>query len=183
MDKDMERLGKERLGRVKRRKRIAVIVSVLAVVVLGFTGYRLIQPASAADQNQAEFTIDNETIVYTNLAKLNVKPKMTVADGSKVEWNGKTFNVSANLDFEITKDEAATAGNNYYFVYSSGNILISDKLCQKWYEHQDERGNHAFDYHFVKNADGTYAVVVKFVEGYIDSDIKAGINFTFVLGI
>ena len=178
MDKDMERLGKERLGRVKRRKRIAVIVSVLAVVVLGFTGYRLIQPASAADQNQAEFTIDNETIVYTNLAKLNVKPKMTVADGSKVEWNGKTFNVSANLDFEITKDEAATAGNNYYFVYSSGNILISDKLCQKWYEHQDERGNHAFDYHFVKNADGTYAVVVKFVEGYIDSDIKAGINFS-----
>ncbi len=178
MDKDMERLGKERLGRVKRRKRIAVIVSMLAVVVLGITAYRLIQPASAADQNQAEFTIDNETAVYTNLAKLNVKPKLTVADGSRVEWNGQTFNVSASLDFEITRDEAATAGNNYYFVYSSGNILIPDKLCQKWYEHQDDRGNHAFDYHFVKNQDGTYAVVIRFVEGYIDADIKAGIKFS-----
>ena len=52
MDKDMERLGKERLKRVKRRRQLATFVISMAVIVLSITVYRLIQPASAEDQNQ-----------------------------------------------------------------------------------------------------------------------------------
>ena len=50
MDKDMERLGKERLKRVRRRRQLATFIISMAVIVLGITAYRLIQPASAADQ-------------------------------------------------------------------------------------------------------------------------------------
>ena len=46
MDKDMERLGKERLKRVKRRRQLATFVVSMAVIVLSITMYRLIQPAS-----------------------------------------------------------------------------------------------------------------------------------------
>ena len=50
MDKDMERLGKERLKRVRRRRQLATFIISMAVIVLGITAYRLIQPASAEDQ-------------------------------------------------------------------------------------------------------------------------------------
>ena len=45
MDKDMERLGKERLKRVRRRRQLATFIISMAVIVLGITAYRLIQPA------------------------------------------------------------------------------------------------------------------------------------------
>lgn len=54
MDKDMERLGKERLKRVRRRRQLATFIISMAVIVLGITAYRLIQPASAEDQNKYE---------------------------------------------------------------------------------------------------------------------------------
>ena len=38
MDKDMERLGTERLKRVKRRKRLAVFIVSMAVLVLSEIG-------------------------------------------------------------------------------------------------------------------------------------------------
>ena len=44
MDKDMERLGKERLKRVRRRRQLATFIISMAVIVLGITAYRLIQP-------------------------------------------------------------------------------------------------------------------------------------------
>lgn len=73
MDKDMERLGKERLKRVRRRRQLATFIISMAVIVLGITAYRLIQPASAADQNQKDFTIDNVTENYVNLQKHAIK--------------------------------------------------------------------------------------------------------------
>ena len=63
MDKDMERLGKERLKRVRRRRQLATFIISMAVIVLGITAYRLIQPASAADQNQKDFTIDTNILI------------------------------------------------------------------------------------------------------------------------
>ena len=57
MDKDMERLGKERLKRVRRRRQLATFIISMAVIVLGITAYRLIQPASAEDQNKYEFEV------------------------------------------------------------------------------------------------------------------------------
>lgn len=42
MDKDMERLGKERLKRVRRRRQLATFIISMAVIVLGITAYRLI---------------------------------------------------------------------------------------------------------------------------------------------
>ena len=41
MDKDMERLGKERLKRVRRRRQLATFIISMAVIVLGITAYRL----------------------------------------------------------------------------------------------------------------------------------------------
>ena len=43
MDKDMERLGKERLKRVRRRRQLATFIISMAVIVLGITAYRLIR--------------------------------------------------------------------------------------------------------------------------------------------
>ena len=37
MDKDMERLGKERLKRVRRRRQLATFIISMAVIVLGIT--------------------------------------------------------------------------------------------------------------------------------------------------
>ena len=61
MDKDMERIGKERHKIVRRRRQLATFIISMSVIVLGITAYRLIQPGSAADQNQKSFTIDTVT--------------------------------------------------------------------------------------------------------------------------
>ena len=126
MDKDMERLGKERLKRVRRRRQLATFIISMAVIVLGITAYRLIQPASAADQNQKDFTIDNVTENYVNLQKLQSNGSYTKmsSEGKPVDWNGE-------------KEQ--------------------------------------FQYRYIKNEDGTYAILIKFVDGYIEgnsSDIK-----------
>ena len=63
MDKDMERLGKERLKRVKRRRQLATFVVSMAVIVLSITMYRLIHPASAEDQNKYEFEVDGKKLI------------------------------------------------------------------------------------------------------------------------
>lgn len=177
MDKDIERLGKERLLRQKIRKNWGRVLIALAVLVLGITVYQLIQPASAEDKDKAEFTVDNEKDTYTNLVKLSNIPQAKLDGNSAGAWNGESFDISVALDFMITKEEANNAGNNYYYVFSEG-VYISDKLCSKWYDHQDTKGRDAFSYHFLKTDDGRYAVVIKFVEGYIDSDITAGIKFS-----
>ena len=106
MDKDMERLGTERLKRVKRRKRLAVFIVSMAVLVLSATIYRLIQPASAMDQDQADFTVDGENLAYKNLiAKLSSPPE-TIVDGEiPVEWNmdNRTFEFSVQMTFQSAK--------------------------------------------------------------------------------
>ena len=52
MDKDMERLGKERLKRVRRRRQLATFIISMAVIVLGITAYRLclLYTSDAADE-------------------------------------------------------------------------------------------------------------------------------------
>ena len=53
MDKDMERLGKERLKECEKTwTACTTFIISMAVIVLGITAYRLIQPASAEDQNK-----------------------------------------------------------------------------------------------------------------------------------
>lgn len=185
MDKDMERLGTERLKRVKRRKRLAIFVVSMAVLVLSATIYRLIQPASAMDQDQADFTVDGETLAYKNLAKLSSPPETTVDGEIPVEWNSenKTFEFSVQMAFSITKDECKDANgninNNYYMVYGD-DITIPDSLCDKWRQYTDENGNDTCVYRFVKNDDGTFAILIKFNDGYLDSStstVTGGANF------
>ena len=185
MDKDMERLGKERLKRVRRRRQLATFVISMAVIVLSITVYRLIQPASAADQNKAEFTVDGESENYVNLAKLTTThpgPTLEAAGGKPANWNGEQFELEAKLNFSITKDESknddGSVNNNYYYVYDP-SVTIPDELCDRWIDHSDDNNDtKAFKYRFVKNDDGTYAVLVKFYDGYIDnSDIDAWIQF------
>ena len=84
MDKDMERLGKERLKRVKRRRQLATFVVSMAVIVLSITMYRLIQPASAEDQNKYEFEVDGQKETYTNLGKLK-NPPVVKLEGNQPE--------------------------------------------------------------------------------------------------
>lgn len=176
MDKDIERLGRERLRRQRNRKNWSRTLIALAVIVLGITVYNLIQPASAEDKNKAEFTIDKESETYTNLNKLSNLPTTKMSGDGAAAWNGKDFDISVDLDFKITKEEAETSGNNYYFVFSDG-VYISDNLCSKWHDHQDTNGKYAFSYHFVKTDDNKFAVVIKFKDGYIKNDVTAGIKF------
>ena len=75
MDKDMERLGTERLKRVKRRKRLAVFIVSMAVLVLSATIYRLIQPASAMDQDQADFTVEFEYFLHQQNKLRSITPR------------------------------------------------------------------------------------------------------------
>ena len=172
MDKDIERLGRERLRRQRNRKNWSRTLIALAVIVLGITVYNLIQPASAEDKNKAEFTIDKESETYTNLNKLSNLPTTKMSGDGAAAWNGKDFDISVDLDFKITKEEAETSGNNYYFVFSDG-VYISDNLCSKWHDHQDTNGKYAFSYHFVKTDDNKFAVVIKFKDGYIKNDVTA----------
>lgn len=181
MDKDMERLGKERLKRVRRRRQLATFIISMAVIVLGITAYRLIQPASAADQNQKDFTIDNVTENYVNLQKLQSNGSYTKmsSEGKPVDWNGEKFKLEVQLDFGIGKNDTVDAnGNtvkNYYYVYDP-SVTIPDELCNYWKTKCDDNGDkEQFQYRYIKNEDGTYAILIKFADGYIEgnsSDIK-----------
>lgn len=181
MDKDMERLGKERLKRVKRRRQLATFVVSMAVIVLSITMYRLIQPASAEDQDQKDFTIDNVTENYVNLQKLQSEGSYTKmsSEGKPVEWNGEKFKLEVQLDFGIGKGDTVDAsGNtvkNYYYVYDQ-SVTIPDELCNYWKTKCDDHGDtEQFKYRYIKNEDGTYAILIKFADGYINgnsSDIK-----------
>lgn len=176
MDKDMERLGKERLKRVRRRRQLATFIISMAVIVLGITAYRLIQPASAADQNQKDFTIDNVTENYVNLQKLQSNGSYTKmsSEGKPVDWNGEKFKLEVQLDFGIGKNDTVDAnGNtvkNYYYVYDP-SVTIPDELCNYWKTKCDDNGDkEQFQYRYIKNEDGTYAILIKFVDGYIEGN-------------
>lgn len=181
MDKDMERLGKERLKRVRRRRQLATFIISMAVIVLGITAYRLIQPASAADQNQRDFTIDNITENYVNLQKLQSEGSYTEmsSEGKSADWNGEKFKLEVQLNFGIGKNDTVDAnGNtvkNYYYVYDP-SVTIPDELCNYWKTKCDDNGDiEQFQYRYIKNEDGTYAILIKFADGYIEgksSDIE-----------
>lgn len=181
MDKDMERLGKERLKRVRRRRQLATFIISMAVIVLGITAYRLIQPASAADQNQRDFTIDNVTENYVNLQKLQSEGSYTEmsSEGKSADWNGEKFKLEVQLDFGIGKNDTVDAnGNtikNYYYVYDP-SVTIPDDLCNSWTTKCDDNSDiEQFKYRYIKNEDGTYAILIRFADGYIEgksSDIE-----------
>lgn len=181
MDKDMERLGKERLKRVRRRRQLATFIISMAVIVLGITAYRLIQPASAADQNQRDFTIDNVTENYVNLQKLQSEGSYTEmsSEGKSADWNGEKFKLEVQLNFGIGKNDTVDAnGNtvkNYYYVYDP-SVTIPDELCNYWKTKCDDNGDiEQFQYRYIKNEDGTYAILIRFADGYIEgnsSDIE-----------
>lgn len=184
MDKDMERLGKERLKRVKRRRQLATFVVSMAVMVLSITMYRLIQPASAEDQNKYEFEVDGQKETYTNLGKLK-NPPVVKLEGNQpeVEWDGKTFNYKVDMSFAIGegefKDESGNIIKNYYMTYGQ-DISIPDAVCDGWHTYTDESGNKLCNYRFVKNNDGTFSALIKFADDYIQSnttEIKGGATF------
>ena len=78
----------------------------MAVIVLGITAYRLIQPASAEDQNKYEFEVDGQKETYTNLGKLKNPPVVKLeGDQPEVEWDGKTFNYKVDMSFAIGEGE------------------------------------------------------------------------------
>ena len=184
MDKDMERLGKERLKRVKRRRQLATFVVSMAVIVLSITMYRLIQPASAEDQNKYEFEVDGQKETYTNLGKLKNPPVVKLeGDQPEVEWDGKTFNYKVDMSFAIGegefKDESGIIIKNYYMTYGQ-DISIPDAVCDGWHSYTDESGNKFCNYRFIKNNDGTFSVLIKFADDYIQSnttEIKGGATF------
>ena len=184
MDKDMERLGKERLKRVKRRRQLATFVVSMAVIVLSITMYRLIQPASAEDQNKYEFEVDGQKETYTNLGKLK-NPPVVKLEGNQpeVEWDGKTFNYRVDMSFAIGegefKDESGNIIKNYYMTYGQ-DISIPDAVCDGWHTYTDESGNKLCNYRFVKNNDGTFSALIKFADDYIQNnttEIKGGATF------
>ena len=184
MDKDMERLGKERLKRVKRRRQLATFVVSMAVIVLSITMYRLIQPASAEDQNKYEFEVDGQKETYKNLGKLK-NPPVVKLEGNQpeVEWDGKTFNYKVDMSFAIGegefKDESGNIIKNYYMTYGQ-DISIPDAVCDGWHSYTDESGNKFCNYRFIKNNDGTFSVLIKFADDYIQSnttEIKGGAAF------
>ena len=184
MDKDMERLGKERLKRVRRRRQLATFIISMAVIVLGITAYRLIQPASAEDQNKYEFEVDGQKETYTNLGKLKNPPVVKLeGDQPEVEWDGKTFNYKVDMSFAIgegeLKDESGNIIKNYYMTYGQ-DISIPDAVCDGWHSYTDESGNKFCNYRFIKNNDGTFSVLIKFADDYIQSnttEIKGGATF------
>ena len=168
MDKDMERLGKERLKRVRRRRQLATFIISMAVIVLGITAYRLIQPASAEDQNKYEFEVDGQKETYTNLGKLKNPPVVKLeGDQPEVEWDGKTFNYKVDMSFAIGegefKDESGNIIKNYYMTYGQ-DISIPDAVCDGWHSYTDESGNKFCNYRFIKNNDGTFSVLIKFAD-------------------
>ena len=184
MDKDMERLGKERLKRVRRRRQLATFIISMAVIVLGITAYRLIQPASAEDQNKYEFEVDGQKETYKNLGKLKNPPVVKLeGDQPEVEWDGKTFNYKVDMSFAIGegefKDESGNIIKNYYMTYGQ-DISIPDAVCDGWHSYTDESGNKFCNYRFIKNNDGTFSVLIKFADDYIQSnttEIKGGATF------
>ena len=184
MDKDMERLGKERLKRVRRRRQLATFIISMAVIVVGISAYRVIDAASAEVQIKYEFEVDGQKETYTNLGKLKNPPVVKLeGDQPEVEWDGKTFNYKVDMSFAIGegefKDESGNIIKNYYMTYGQ-DISIPDAVCDGWHSYTDESGNKFCNYRFIKNNDGTFSVLIKFADDYIQSnttEIKGGATF------
>lgn len=152
MDKDIERLGKVRLERSKKRKKWLSIVILLAVVALGTTVFQLIQPASAATQDLAPFitsVIDNGGLVYDPV-------------------NDCYIGDALKITFKIPGPDLTTQKNVFSYNYPA-DVVVKDELLNIDKTLYDSNGVDAGTYRFVKNDNGTYSVILTFAESYVTS--------------
>jgi LPXTG-motif cell wall-anchored protein len=159
MDKDIERLGKERLGRQKKHKKWILLTIMLSVIALSASVYNLIQPAHAIT-----VTVDGN-----EAADLSVY----IQDGSvkSTSYDANSGTVTANLEasFHIPKDAMNADNLFYYYTFPEGTIISDDQLGQSWQEGKDESNSTvvAFTYKYEKvlndqgEETGTYRIVIK----------------------
>lgn len=162
MDKDIERLGKVRLERSKKRKKWLTVVFLLAVIALGSTVFQLIQPASAATQDLAPYitsVIDNGNLVYDPV-------------------NDCYIGDSLKIKFKIPGPDLTTQKNVFTYNYPS-DVVVKDELLNIDKILYDSNGVEAGIYRFVKNDNNTYSVILTFAENYVSS-INGGTVTGFV---
>lgn len=110
----------------------------------------------------------------------SLSPYVTALKGKGTIYDTKTGNYTTELhiDFEIPKGNIQSDNYNYEFKYPEG-IIVPDNLNDT-YALLDSNDIEVAKYYFVKNADGTYSVKIKFDEKYINNagnTIKGNIWF------
>lgn len=93
---------------------------------------------------------------------------ITAVSGTGTEYDKQTdyFTTNLNIEFKMTKEQAAEAGNTFTFTYPQG-IVVPDSLLNTEHTGYDDNKKEAFTYQFVKNEDGTYSVTVKLLDTYL----------------
>lgn len=93
---------------------------------------------------------------------------ITAVSGTGTEYDKQTdyFTTNLNIEFKMTKEQAAEAGNTFTFTYPQG-IVVPDSLLNTEHTGYDGNKKEAFTYQFVKNEDGTYSVTVKLLDTYL----------------
>jgi LPXTG-motif cell wall-anchored protein len=173
MDKDIERLGKERLGRQKKHKKWILLTIMLSVIALSASVYNLIQPAHAATTSDGKEAADLSTYITD---------KSTFSSAS---YDKTTNTVTASLEtyFSIPINAIGSSNsasedaslNLYYYYDLPDGITVPDNLLNTTDYAYDEDDNitRVFSYKYVKTTDGNgktiYRVEITLLEDYYES--------------
>jgi LPXTG-motif cell wall-anchored protein len=167
MDKDIERLGKERLGRQKKHKKWMLLTIMLSVIALSASVYNLIQPAHAEESSET--------------ADLSA----SITSGSyETSYDKSTNTITADLTAQLTLTRDKLLANtvmnedgdyvqSFEFYYMlPANAVVSDTMLKTTYKAYDKNSQSlAFTYKYVevKNENGEitgYRMEITIDSGY-----------------
>ncbi|MDY2629457.1 MAG: SpaA isopeptide-forming pilin-related protein [Lachnospiraceae bacterium] len=110
---------------------------------------------SAAEQSSENGNAEEKKLTITSIS----------GSGTKYDPDKDCYSSDLRIEFELTKNDISTE-STYYYTYPEG-ITIPDGLLDQEKDLYDKSGTKAGTYIFVKNADGTYSVKIKFDDSYV----------------
>ncbi|MBE5891393.1 MAG: hypothetical protein E7282_10590 [Lachnospiraceae bacterium] len=169
MNKDIERLGEVRLLRHKRRNIWLAAVVALCVVVLAFSLYHLIKPASAVTRDLTPYL----TAVSSN-GGVTYDPINDYYIGDSIE-----------IDFKLPAGTLTSSSKEFSYTYPSG-IEMDSSILNTEYTLYDSNGITAGTYEFQQNSSGTYSVIISFNDKYVTNlgsgSVSGSVYFAGIFG-
>lgn len=111
---------------------------------------------------------DNGVAVQTEPAKLDSYLASVTGSGTAYNKDTDEFTTELQLEFKIPTTEINAANRQFTYNLPEG-VIVPDSLLGTTHKAYDKNKNDefAFDYEYVKNADGTYSINVTYDEAYV----------------
>ena len=114
-----------------------------------------------------EQNTDNGAAVQTEPAKLDSYLAGVTGSGTKYNKNTGEFTTDLRLEFKIPTEDIEKANRKFTYKFPEG-VIVPDSLLGTSHKAYDSN-TFAFDYEYVKNADGTYSINVVYDETYVEN--------------